>query len=163
VKYLKYFTFLSVDEIQDAEQAVHAAPQERAAQRRLAEEVTRLVHGDEGLNRAQRATELLFDKHADYRQLTAQELEEAFRGAPTTTIARAELGGEAAKLVNLLAETSLYPSRGRARKDIPSGGVSLNNRPIRDPEYVVGQDDLLSGDFVILRKGKKTYHVLQAK
>ncbi|MGD8450478.1 MAG: tyrosine--tRNA ligase [Phycisphaerae bacterium] len=161
VRYLKFFTDLPVAEIDEAARAAAAAPERRDTQRLLAEELTRLVHGPDALTRAQRATEVLFAKDADYRQLSAQELAEAFHGAPTTTLEAGKLSTPDGALVALLAETELYPSRGRARKDVPAGGVSVNNVPIRDAEYILSEADVLPGGFVILRKGKRTYHVLR--
>jgi tyrosyl-tRNA synthetase len=160
VQYLYTFTLLPVEHVREAGQALAAAPEQRAAQRLLAEEVTRMVHGADALRRAQRAAAALFDKDADYRELSAQELEEAFHGAPRTSVARARLGTPAAGLVALLAEIGLYPSRGRARQDVVAGGVSVNNVTVRDAGCTLSQSDLLPGDFIILRKGKKNYHLL---
>ncbi|MFH1747777.1 MAG: tyrosine--tRNA ligase [Planctomycetota bacterium] len=161
VRHLKSFTMLPMAEIAEAAQAVKTAPEQRQAQGRLAEEVTRLVHGSEALARAQKTTRVLFSKGADYHELSGQELAEAFHGAPASQLARQALGTSAAGLVALLVESNLYPSRGRARKDVPAGAVSVNNVAIRDPEYTLSENDLLAGDFIILRKGKKHYHVLR--
>ncbi len=161
VKYLKYFTDVPLLEVDELEQRVRSAPQAREAQRRLAAELTTLVHDGAALERAQRLTQVLFDKHADYRGLTAQELGEAFSDAPSTTLAGAALGAEAASLTAVLAETQLYPSRGRARKDIPQGAVAVNNVAVRDAERVLTRDDVLPGGYIVLRKGKKNYHVLR--
>jgi tyrosyl-tRNA synthetase len=160
VTYLHMFTMLAVEEVTELGQTVSTAPQSRVAQRALADEVTRMVHGAEALARAQRATAVLFRKDADYHQLSALELGEAFHGAPRTSLPRDALGTPAASLVTLLAQVGLYPSRGRARQDVSAGGVSVNNATIRDPSYTLSQADLLAGDFVIVRKGKKHYHVL---
>ncbi len=161
VRYLKTFTLLPIEQIQEAGQAVASHPERREAQKLLAVEVTRMVHGPQALARAQRATEVLFAKDADYRQLSAQELEEAFQGAPSSRLDPAALGTPAAGLVALLAEAGLYPSRGRARQDVPSGAICVNNRVVRDPAYLVSQADVLAGGFVILRKGRKHFHVLR--
>ena len=161
VQYLRFLTFLPVEQIEEVAEGVRTAPEKREAQRVLGEEVTRLVHGPEALARAQRASEVLFSKDADYRQLSAQELAEAFHGAPTTPVAPALLGTPEAGLVALLAQVELYPSRGRARKDLPAGAVSVNNVAVRDAEYTLTEKDVLSGGFVILRKGRRYYHVLR--
>ena len=95
------------------------------------------------------------------RSNVSRQLDEAFRGAPTTALPRARLGKADGHLVAVLAEIGLYPSRGRAKKDIPDGAVSVNNTPIRDADYGLTEKDLLDGGFIILRKGKKTYHVLR--
>jgi tyrosyl-tRNA synthetase len=163
IRYLKYFTFLPVPEIAEIERETAAAPEKRTAQRVLAEEVTRLVHGPEALARAVRATGVLFRKDADYRELTAQELEEAFHGAPTTTLDPAVLGTPEAGLVAVLAQVGLYSSRSMARKDLPSGAVTVNNRPVRELDRVLTESDLLPGGFIILRKGKKHHHVLRVR
>jgi tyrosyl-tRNA synthetase len=161
IQRLKFFTFEPLATIADAEAAVTERPESRAAQRLLAESVTRLVHGPEALARAQKAAGVLFNKQADLRGLSGQELREAFQGAPTTAWPAEKLASDEAKLVNVLAEVELYPSRGRARKDIPSGGVSVNNVAVKDPEYTLSAADLLPGGHIILRKGKKSYHVLR--
>ena len=161
VQYLRFLTFLPVEQIEEVAEGVRTAPEKREAQRLLGEEVTRLVHGPEALARAQRASEVLFSKDADYRQLSAQELAEAFHGAPTTPVAPALLGTPEAGLVALLAQVELYPSRGRARKDLPAGAVSVNNVAVRDTEYTLTEKDVLPGGFVILRKGRRYYHVLR--
>ncbi|MBN2446492.1 MAG: tyrosine--tRNA ligase [Phycisphaerae bacterium] len=160
IPYLNYFTFLSPDEIRQAADELQRAPEQRAAQKLLAEQVTRLVHGDDALARARRATDVLFDKQADFGQLSAQELREAFHGAPTLVLKPEHLGTEEAALVAVLAESGLYPSRGRARKDLPAGAVSVNNNPVRDVDYVLSRSDVLADEYIILRKGKKTYFVL---
>ena len=161
VQHLNTFTFLSLGQIAELAREVVAAPQKRTAQRVLAEEVTRLVHGPEALLRAQRATGMLFSKDADFRQLSEQELREAFLGAPTSKLPRAVLGTPDAGLIACVADAGLYPSRGQARKDLPNGSISVNNVPIRDSNYVLSQADVLAGGFILLRKGKKHYHVLR--
>ncbi|MEE8170954.1 MAG: tyrosine--tRNA ligase [Phycisphaerae bacterium] len=161
VNYLNGFTLLPVERIREIARGVADAPEKREAQRSLAPEVTRMVHGADALARAEHATAVLFDKNADFRELSARQLDEAFRGAPTTALPRARLGTADGHLAAVLAETGLYPSRGRAKKDIPNGAVSVNNTPIRDADYGLTEKDLLDGGFIILRKGKKTYHVLR--
>ncbi len=161
VRYLNYFTFLPRAEIADAARAVTEAPERRAAQQLLAAEVTALVHGPDALARARRASEVLFRKGADYRELSAQELDEAFHGAPRTCVDRSSLATPQAGLIAVLAQTGLYASRSAARKEMAASGVSVNNVTITDSDYVLSEKDLLPGGFVILRKGKKHYHVLQ--
>ena len=161
--YLKWFTLLPIAQINEAARMIASAPEKRAAQHLLAEELTGMIHGPEALARAQRAARALFSKDADYRQLSAQELSEVFHGVPTTHLDKEALGTPKVDLVALLAATELYPSRGRARKDLPAGAVSLNNVPIRDTNYQLSEQDLLPGGFVILRKGKKHYHVLRVE
>ena len=161
IRYLNTFTFLPVAQIREIAEALALAPEKREAQVVLAEEVTRMVHGDAALERARRATTVLFGRDSDYRELSEQELGEAFHGAPTSHLEAGALGTPAAGLVAVVADAGLYPSRGRARKDVPAGALRVNNVPVRDADYVLSQTDLLPGGFVILRKGKKHYHVLR--
>lgn len=162
IRFLHYFTFLTPAQV-TAEYAplVQSAPQERAAQRRLADEMTRMVHGDDALARAHKAANVLFRKDADYRELSAQELREAFAGAPTSDLEPARLDTPQAALVSVLAECGLHASKGRAREDVVQGAISINNTPQRDPQYILSKSDVLSGGFLILRKGKKSFHVLR--
>jgi tyrosyl-tRNA synthetase len=163
IRYLKTFTFLPLEQIAAAEQAVQTAPQKREAQALLAAEVTQLMHGAEALARAQRATAALFSKDTDFRQFSADELAEMFQGAPTSSLPTAVLGKPDAGILAVLADeqVKLYPSRGQARKDLPNGSVSVNNVAVTDINRVLGREDLLPGGFILLRKGKKTYHVLR--
>ncbi len=160
-KYLLTFTFLPVAQITDIIAASEQAPEKRDAQKTLAQEITRIVHGSDALTRAERATSVLFNRNADYRELSAQELREAFQGAPTTELSPEQLGTPDANLVAVVAEVGLYPSRGRARKDLPAGAISVNNVAITDPDYTLSDDDCLPGGHIILRKGKKHYHVVR--
>ena len=163
VHYLNAFTMLPPEQIAELAQAVAADAARREAQHVLAREVTRLVHGDAALARAEHATAVLFDKDGDWRQLSAAQLEEAFRGAPSSSLPAQALGTPAAGLVAVLAEAGVYESRGAARRELSAGGVSVNNRVTRDPAYVLSAGDLLANEFVILRKGKKHYHVLRVR
>ena len=161
IRYLNTFTFLPVAQIREIAEALAQAPEKREAQSVLADEVTRMVHGDAALERARRATAVLFGRDSDYHELSEQELSEAFHGAPTSHLPAEVLGTPEAGLVAVVADAGLYPSRGRARKDVPAGALRVNNVPIRDADYVLTKADLLPGGFVILRKGKKHYHVLR--
>lgn len=160
LKYLDYFTLLESGE-RAALAVLHGeAPHKRAAHRRLAEEVTRIVHGEEALQSAIRATAVLFDG-GDLRTLSASELDDAFDGTPRTVLPAAALGSEDALLPALVAAAGLEASRGKARKAIEAGSISVNGRVVADIEARISAEDLLSGGFVVLRRGKKTYHVVQ--
>jgi len=161
--YLKAFTFLPVDVIEGLARASAENPAAREAQRALAAEVTALVHGGEALARAKHATQVFFDPAGNWRQLTAQELQEAFQGAPSHALPADALGTERAALVGLLADSGLYPSRGQARKDLPNGSISINGQAVKDVEYRVSKDDVLPGGVIVLRKGKKTYMAIRVE
>lgn len=158
---LNKFTFRTPTEIAELAAAVQSRPQERAAQRLLAADLTRLVHGDAALQSAERTTAALFSKDADFRALSAAELDGAFRAAPRTALPAAQLGRPEAALLAVLVSSGLYESRGLAKKDVPLGGVSVNNRPVTDIQYTLSAADVLAERFIVLRKGKKTYHVLE--
>ena len=158
-KYLRYFTFLSREEIEalDAEVANH--PGARAAQKKLADEVTKLVHGDGGLAEAKRATEALFGD-GDIRALTAQELERALAAVPSVTLPREKLGTPESSLATLLAASKLAKSKSEARTLVTGGSVRVNGVRRAEPDAALGADDVLAGTTIVLRKGK-TYAVVK--
>jgi len=159
-RFLRYFTFLAADEVTALAEAHAADPAKRAGQRCLAEEVTRFVHGPDGLDKARRVTRVLFECE-DWRTLDARDLEVAFEDAPTSDLDASLLGGPEAALTSVLAKTELFKSRSQARTGVEQGGVSINNRAVDSAQRVLARDDLLPGGYVVLRKGKKHYHVLR--
>lgn len=159
VKYLKYFTFLDFSTLDAAEEQVRTAPEKREAQRLLAGEVVRLVHGAEALARAERTTAALFG--GDWSNLDPEDLEQAFAASPSSTLERAKVGTPDAALAAILADAGLVPSRGQARQAITAGGVTLNNAPVNDPTRVLQAADFLGGRFAVLRRGKKSWHVVR--
>lgn len=161
-RYLRFFTFLPIAEIEAIEQQSAAEPQRRHSQRRLADEVTRFVHGEAALQSALRAGAVLFDG-GDLRALSAEELADAFAEAPRTPLAAATLGTPDASLAAVLAACKLEPSRGRARTAIESGAISVNGVVEKDPNRVLSADDRLTGGFLVLRRGKKSYHVVEVQ
>ncbi|HET9982181.1 MAG TPA: tyrosine--tRNA ligase [Longimicrobiales bacterium] len=158
--YLKAFTFLPLPEIAGimAEQRANAAS--RAAQRRLAVEVTRLVHGDEGLERAERATAVLFGSRPP-QDLPAAELLDVFADVPSTELPRQRLEGDGVPIVDLLAETGVASSKSEARRLLAGGGVYLNGERLSEVERRVTVEDALDGRVVLLRKGKKDNYLVR--
>lgn len=156
VKYLKYFTFLSKEEIEDLEKSLREEPHLRKAQKALAEEVTRLIHGEEALQQAIRITEALFS--GNIKDLSVDEVEQGFKDVPTHVHE-----GDDAGLVNVLVEAKISPSRRQAREDIQNGAVSVNGERITDIEYELREEDKLGGKFTIIRRGKKKYYMIQYK
>ncbi len=155
--YLGYFTDLSVTEREECARALKSAPEAREAQKRLARDLTRLVHGDAELAKVEGATQALFG--ADLKTLDAGALQSAFASAPRIKKEKSGLGGWT--LVDALVESGLCNSKGMARKDIQSGGIYLNNERVSDAALVLGSAHVLSGGWIILRKGKKTYSVVE--
>lgn len=158
--YLKAFTFLPLDEIAGIMEDHARNPAARGAQRRLATEVTRLVHGDDGLARAERVTAVLFGGRP-VRDLSAAELLDVFADVPSTEMARARLEGEGLSAVELLADTGVAASKGEARRLILGGGVYLNGERVTDPDQRVRTEDAIEGKVLVLRKGKKSNHVVR--
>jgi tyrosyl-tRNA synthetase len=157
---LKTFTFLSLDEIGDV-MAEHARnPAARSAQRRLAVEVTRMVHGDDGLARAERATGVLFGSVAA-QELPAAELLDVFSDVPSMDVPRTRLEGEGIGVVDILADAGVAASKGEARRLIAGGGVSLNGARVTSPELRVRAEDAIDGQVLLLRKGKKENRVVR--
>ncbi len=162
VPYLKYFTLLDRDEIAALERAVLTEPHLRAAQRRLAEEVTRMVHGEDGLRKAQQATEVLFGER-DLEGLSADDLLDIFAEVPSSAIAASDLQGEGLSLVDLIAGCGLERSKKQARTLIEGGGLYLNAARVEDVERRVTLADAIEGRVIVLRKGKKQYHLLRVE
>jgi tyrosyl-tRNA synthetase len=159
VRYLRFFTLLGRAEIDALADALSEHPERRDAQRALAEDVTRRAHGEEGLQRALLATEALFG--GDLEGLSAAEVADVFAEVPSSELLRSELEGEGKSLVEILAETGVVSSRGEARRAIQGGGIYLNGRRVAEVEYRVKLDDTLEGRFLVLRKGKKSYHLVR--
>src|SRR5690606_36239191 len=126
--FLKYFTFLSHEELAALEEALAREPEKRAAPQALAREATRLVHGEPELARAERATQALFG--SSIRELDERTLLDVMSEAPSTTKSRDALGTYT--LVDALVESGLCASKGAARKDIAAGGIYVNNERVSD-------------------------------
>jgi len=157
ISYLKFFTLLDRTEIAGLEDALKERPHERAAQRALAVEVTQRVHGETGLARAQQATEVLFGGALE--GLTGEEIEDIFSDVPSSEFPRQSLEGEGMPIVDLLADSGVASSKGDARRSIQGGGMYLNNVRIQDTEGRVTPSDAIDGRFLVIRKGKKAYHL----
>lgn len=160
IPYLKYFTLLSREEIAELERALATEPHRRVAQTRLAEEVTRMVHGEDGLRKAQAATEVLFGGR-DLEGLSADDLLDIFAEVPSSALAAGSLSGAGINVVDLALEAGLDRSKKLIRDLIKNGGLYLNNRPVDDPDRAVTLDDAIDGRVIVLRKGKKNYHLVQ--
>lgn len=158
--YLKWFTFLPLEEVALIMASHEENRGSRAAQRRLGEEVTRLVHGEEGLQRAERATGVLFGS-VPAQELAAEDLLDVFSDVPSSEIARARLESEGVAVLDLLAEAGIAGSKGEARRLIQGGGVYLNGERIEDVDLKVNGADAIDGQVLLVRKGKKQNHVVR--
>jgi tyrosyl-tRNA synthetase len=160
IPYLKFFTLLDREEIMELERALATEPHRRAAQTRLAEEVTRMVHGEDGLRKAQAATEVLFGGR-DLEGLSADDLLDIFAEVPSSELAAGSLSGAGVNVVDLALEAGLDRSKKLVRDLIKNGGLYLNNRAVDDPDRAVTRDDAIDGRVIVLRKGKKNYHLVR--
>ncbi len=130
-------------------------PEERAAQIRLAEEVTRFVHGEEALQQAQNISQALFGG-GDLKTLTANEIKQGFKDVPTFVAEEEGYG-----LIDLLVEAGISSSKRQAREDIKNGAVYINGDRCQDMQKTISQEDKIDGAFTIIRRGKKKYFLIQ--
>ena len=149
---LRIFTGLSRDEIDTLEKQTVDEPWKRAAQRRLADEVTTLVHGVEETEQAKAAAAALFGG-GDLHSISTSTLAAAVREAGSASVSRTAIPS----VVDLFVEAGLAKSKGEARRTVSEGGAYLNNERVEDPELVPGEDDLLGGAWLVLRRGKKNF------
>ena len=160
VRYLKYFTFLSRNEVEELTKQHEAEPHSRIAHKALAREVTALVHGEEAVNVAIRASEILFG--GDLDGITEATFREVAGEVPTCELPTDRFGDEGLWLPELLHEAGLAQSRGQARKDVKGGGVYVNGKRIDDEQHKLTAGDLMFGKYMLLRRGKRNYAVVIA-
>jgi tyrosyl-tRNA synthetase len=160
VKYLKFFTMLDQREIAELEMSVSVAPEKRVAQRRLAEEVTRMVHGESNLRKAIQASQVLFG--GEIADLSATDIQDIFAEVPSSDIPRSSFEGDGIPLVDLVVVYGFAPSKGRARRLIEEGGIYVNNRRVSDVQARIGLSALIEGQYLVLRKGAREYRLIRA-
>ena len=156
VKYLKYFTFLSHDEIDALAEKVQTQPEKREAQRALAREVTTFVHGEEAMHEAEKISEILFS--GDIKELTAEQVEQVFGKMPSVEVSR-----EKQNLVIWLVDNGIEPSRRQAREDVKNGAIRVNGERIQDLDYELDPTAAFDGKYVVIRRGKKKYFLAKVK
>ena len=165
VKFIRIFTFLSREEI-EALSAAHAEEAHlRILQKRLAEEVTVMVHGREEYEKAVKASQILFGKSSteELQALSEKELLEVFEGVPRHEVSRSELEAGIPILDFLSDKTGILPSKGEARRLVQSGGLQINKVRITDVQHIVNSDSLLNGNYLLVQRGKKNYHLVLAE
>jgi tyrosyl-tRNA synthetase len=150
LRYLRMFTFLTREEIDELVRSTEQAPQQRAAQRRLAEEFTVLVHGERETQQVKAASQALFGR-GELRELDPATLDAAMAEAPTGTASLAD----APTIVDLLVSAGLADSRGAARRTVQEGGAYVNNAKVAEEDWRPARDDLLHGKWLVLRRGKR--------
>lgn len=157
IKHLKSLTFLSLEEIDSIEEKFKLEPHMRLAQKTLAAELVKLVHGEKGLNDSLRATEFFFGKKID--NVSDDDVSMIFKDIPSISIGDKKLGN--ISLIELLAQTPLFKSKSEAKKMIEQNGVAINNEKVSDLDKVIASDDLASETCLIIRKGKKNYCLIK--
>ncbi|WP_201308392.1 tyrosine--tRNA ligase [Companilactobacillus farciminis] len=150
INLLKKFTFLSKEEIDKLADAVKTAPEKRLAQKTLAEEVTKFVHGEEALKTAEKITEVLFS--GEIQELTTEEVAEAFHGVPSE-----EISSDPINLVDLLIAVNVDKSKRQAREDIQNGAIRINGERLTDTTTEINPKDSFDGKYIVIRRGKKKY------
>jgi tyrosyl-tRNA synthetase len=156
---LRLLTELSREEIEVLDQSRASDPAKRGSQRRLAEELTKLVHGDAGLSTAKHATEIFFG--AEISKLTDAELVQIFADVPSKELPASSLNAPGLPIVDALFEAGLAASKGEARRTVTQGGAYVNNRRIDSVDAKLTSADLASESVVVLRSGKKKYALLR--
>lgn len=155
IRFLKYFTFLSKEEIGALETEVATNPGARKAQRILAEHVTTLVHGESETVRAIRMSSVLFS--GDIKSLTVSEIQEVFEGVPSVSVP----GDHPTDIVSVLVASGACPSKRQAREDIASGAISVNGDKVTDVEREFVRGDMFDAQFLVIRRGKKKYFLVK--
>lgn len=154
IKYLKFFTFLSNEVIEALEKSVQEEAHLRKAQKTLAEEMTKLIHGEAALEQAQKITAALFS--GDIKNLTAEEIKQGFKDVPSYEHTEGE-----ALLVDLLVAAEIVSSKRQAREDITNGAVYINGERKQELDYVLTEEDRIERQFTVIRRGKKKYYLIK--
>lgn len=164
-KYLKIFTFLDQEEIEALVREHEADPGQRPMQKRLAKEVTCMVHGEDNYNAAVEASRILFGNNTRDALLALDEatLLDIMEGVPRFEIDRGMLADGMPLLELLATATSVFPSKGEARKMVQGGGVSINKQKVTDPNMTVDASMLLNDKYMLAQRGKRNYYLIIAK
>jgi tyrosyl-tRNA synthetase len=163
-KYIKIFTLLSKEDVDALVKEQADAPHLRPLQKRLAKEVTCMVHGEQEYDTAVEASQILFGKATteSLAKLDKDTFLAVFEGVPTFEIARAKLDAGVPIIELLAAETAAFPSKSELRRTIKGNGLSLNKAKVTDQEYSVTASDLINETYLLVQKGKKNYYIIEA-
>ncbi|RDW16369.1 tyrosine--tRNA ligase [Oceanobacillus arenosus] len=153
IKFINYFTFLDDEEIHALQEEVDNHPENRVAQKRLAEEMVKVVHSEEALIQAQKISDALFS--GDLKKLSGSDIAQGFKDVPTFEAKKEDIG-----LVDLLVNAKISPSKRQAREDIQNGAIYINGERLQEVSYVVTADDRIEDTFTIVRRGKKKYSLV---
>lgn len=154
IKFLKYFTFLSHNEIDALENELQVAPEKRSAHRKLAEEITKLVHGEEALKQAIKISEALFS--GEIANLNGAEIKQGFKDVPSF-----DCNEEDISLLELLVAAKICSSKRQGREDIQNGAIYVNGERSTDLDKIITAADRIENQFTIIRRGKKKYYLIK--
>jgi tyrosyl-tRNA synthetase len=158
IMFLKYFTWRTKDEVTALEELVKSSPEKREAQRALADNVTQMLHGETELAKAHHASKVLFG--GEMTGLGAREVADIFADVPSSSMQASQFDG-GLPVVDLFTTSGVATSKGDARRSIEGGGMYVNNVRIADPQQTVSRTDAIEGQFLVLRKGRKQYHLVR--
>ncbi|HPG19500.1 MAG TPA: tyrosine--tRNA ligase [Flexilinea sp.] len=161
IPFLKYFTFFDRQKIDELEFATRENPEGRAAQKALAVEMTKMMHGETALDKAMQASEALFG--GEINGLSAADIKEIFADVPSGVIAADSMNGEGLPIVNLLSDCGFMKSKGEVKRAIAEGGVYINNHRVTDVNTSIRKDQFIEGKYLVLRRGKKNYFLLKTE
>ncbi|HYT36491.1 MAG TPA: tyrosine--tRNA ligase [Ktedonobacteraceae bacterium] len=159
IEYLKFFTMLDQQAIAELEHTVVASPEKREAQKRLAAEVTRTVHGESNLRKAIHASRVLFGGVIE--DLSASDVLDIFAEVPSSEMPGDIFSGDGVSLVDLVITCGFSTSKSAARRLIEAGGIYVNNRRVSDVQATIGLSTLIEGQYLVLRKGAREYHLVR--
>ena len=159
-RYIKIFTLLDRETIESLIREHEEAPHLRVLQRRLAEELTTMIHSAEELAKAKEASNILFGNATSetLRSLDEQTLLQVFEGVPQFTMSRVDLGKTFIDFVSEVCK--VFPSKGECRKMVQGGGVQLNKEKVVDPMRIITESDLIAGKYILVQRGKKNYYLI---
>jgi tyrosyl-tRNA synthetase len=159
INYLKIFTWMGKEDVEELQLLLYERPEKREAQRKLAQEVTEMIHGETAVAKAEKAAAVLFGGELD--GLDATDIQEIFADVPSSVVQKEQLDGEGLAIVDLLVHSGLASSKGDARRSINGGGLYINNARIEQATMTVNTAQGIEGQFIVLRKGRKRYHLVK--
>lgn len=162
-RYIKIFTSINQEEVNALIEEHNKAPHKRELQKRLAKEITVMVHSEEDYNAAVKASNILFGNSTseDLKSLDEETFLAVFEGVPQFEIEKSDLGNKAVDL--FVENANIFPSKGEMRKLVKGGGISLNQEKLDSFEYEVTEKDLLNGKYLLVQRGKKNYYIVLVK
>lgn len=158
IKYLKFFTWLDKKKIDDLETETKNNAGQRKAQQVLAEEITKSVHGTDLLNKAKSASQILFG--GEMKGISAIEIKDIFDNVPSSNFLLADIENGETYIADFLVSNQIFTGKGEARRMIDSGGIYINNEKISQSDLVVSKEHSIGGKFIVIRKGKKNYYLI---